>query len=406
MTFVDVAPDGPPLKAGLIGCGQRGTGTALNFLKAGPNLKVVALADVLKDHLDSCRDELAKKAQVQVADDRCLIGFDAYKKLLESDVDIVLMATPPHFRPIHFDAAVEAKKHCFIEKPVAVDAPGVRAVLATGQKAASYNLCVVTGTQRRHDRAYQETYNRVSNGAIGKIVGASCRWNSSQLWYAPKKKEWSDMEAMIRDWVNWSWLSGDHIVEQHVHNLDTILWFTGMNPVKAVGVGGRARRVTGDQFDFFSVLFTYPNETRLASMCRQIDGCANEVSEYVVGTEGYTDCKSTIFDSTGKVVWKYQEAGSDPGKTKFNPYDQEHVDFVTAIRKNQPINEAEHVAHATLTAVMGRTAAYTGQEVTWDAMMDSKEHLGPTEYAMGPVPIKAVVPVPGNGADTAKHARS
>jgi len=406
MTFVDVAPDGPPLKAGLIGCGQRGTGAAINFLKAGPNLKIVALADVLKDHLDSCRDELAKKAQVQVADDRCLIGFDAYKKLLESDVDIVLMATPPHFRPIHFDAAVEAKKHCFIEKPVAVDAPGVRSVLATGQKAASYNLCVVTGTQRRHDRAYQETYNRVSNGAIGKIVGASCRWNSSQLWYAPKKKEWSDMEAMIRDWVNWSWLSGDHIVEQHVHNLDTILWFTGMNPVKAVGVGGRDRRVTGDQFDFFSVLFTYANETRLASMCRQIDGCANEVSEYVVGTEGYTDCKSTIFDPTGKVVWKYQEAGSDPGKTKFNPYDQEHVDFVTAIRKNQPINEAEHVAHATLTAVMGRTAAYTGQEVTWDAMMDSKEHLGPTEYAMGPVPIKAVVPVPGNGADTAKHARS
>ena len=406
MTFVDVAPDGPPLKAGLIGCGQRGTGAAINFLKAGPNLKIVALADVLKDHLDSCRDELAKKAQVQVADDRCLIGFDAYKKLLESDVDIVLMATPPHFRPIHFDAAVEAKKHCFIEKPVAVDAPGVRSVLATGQKAASYNLCVVTGTQRRHDRAYQETYNRVSNGAIGKIVGASCRWNSSQLWYAPKKKEWSDMEAMIRDWVNWSWLSGDHIVEQHVHNLDTILWFTGMNPVKAVGVGGRDRRVTGDQFDFFSVLFTYANETRLASMCRQIDGCANEVSEYVVGTEGYTDCKSTIFDPTGKVVWKYQEAGSDPGKTKFNPYDQEHVDFVTAIRKNQPINEAGHVAHATLTAVMGRTAAYTGQEVTWDAMMDSKEHLGPTEYAMGPVPIKAVVPVPGNGADTAKHARS
>jgi predicted dehydrogenase len=296
---------------------------------------------------------------------------------------------------------------------VAVDAPGVRSVLATGQKAAAYNLCVVAGTQRRHDRAYRETYNSVSHGAIGKIVGASCHWNQGGTWYTPKEKEWSDMEAMIRDWVNWAWLSGDHIVEEHVHNLDTILWFTGMNPAKAVGVGGRARRVTGDQFDFFAVQFTFPDGTRLESMCRQIDGCANDVSEYVVGTEGYTNCKNTIFDPTGKAVWMYQEAGADPivniimmGKSKFDPYEQEHVDFVTAIRKNQPINEAEHVAHATLTAIMGRTAAYTGQEVTWDAIMDSEERLGPTEYAFGPVPIKAVVPVPGNGEEMAKHMRS
>ena len=407
MTFVDVAPDGPPLKAGLIGCGERGTGAAMQFVKAGPNLKIVALADVLKDHLDTCRDTLAKEAQQQIADDHCFIGFDAYKKLLDSDVDVVLMATPPHFRPIHFDAAVEAKKHCFIEKPVAVDAPGVRSILATGQKATAYNLCVVAGTQRRHDRAYQETQNRVSHGAIGKIVGASCRWNQSALWYTPKKKGWSDMEAMIRDWVNWAWLSGDHIVEQHVHNLDAVLWFTGMNPAKAVGAGGRARRVTGDQFDFFSIQYTYENNTRLASMCRQIDGCVEDISEYVVGTEGYTNCKNTIFDPTGKVVWQYQEQGADPGKSKFDPYEQEHVDFVNAIRKNQPINEAEHVAHATLTAIMGRTAAYTGQEITWDAIMDSKDHLGPTEYAMGPVPnIKAVVPVPGNGESMAQHMRS
>ena len=180
VTFVDVAPDGPPLKAGLVGCGQRGTGAALNFLKAGPNLKIVALADVLKDHMDTCRAELAQKAQMQVPDDHCFIGFDAYKKLLDSDVDIMINATPPHFRNIHFDAAVEAKKHCFLEKPVAVDPTGVRAILATGQKASAYNLSVVTGTQRRHDRAYQTTYSRIANGAIGKITGASCRWNSRQ----------------------------------------------------------------------------------------------------------------------------------------------------------------------------------------------------------------------------------
>ncbi|MDR3676362.1 MAG: Gfo/Idh/MocA family oxidoreductase [Acidobacteriota bacterium] len=406
LTFVDVAPDGPVLKAGLIGCGNRGTGAALNYLKAGPNVKIVAMADVLQDHMDSCRAELAKKAQLQVADDHCFIGFDAYKKVLDSDVDLVICATPPHFRPLHFDAAVEAKKHCFLEKPCAVDAPGIRQILATGQKAAAYNLCVVTGTQRRHDRSYQETYNRVSHGAIGQIVGAVARWNQGQLWYAPKKKEWSDMEAMIRDWVNWRWLSGDHIVEQHVHNLDTVLWFTGMNPTKVIGSGGRAHRVTGDQYDFFNLQFTYPNGGIMESMCRQIDGCANERFEYVVGTEGYTNCNNTIYDLTGKVVWKYQEAGQDPGKTKFNPYDQEHVDLVTAIRTNKPINEAEHVAHATLTAIMGRTAAYTGKEVKWDEMMDSTERLGPTEYAMGPVPVKAEVPVPGDAKDIAKHART
>ncbi|MGD1100498.1 MAG: Gfo/Idh/MocA family oxidoreductase [Terriglobia bacterium] len=404
--FVDLAPQGPVLKAGLIGCGERGTGAALNYLKAGPNLKIVALGDVLKDHMDKCRDNLVKKAQHQVADDHCFIGFDAYKKVLEADVDLVLLATPPHFRPQHFDAAVDAKKHCFLEKPCAVDAPGVRSILATGQKAAAYNLCVVTGTQRRHDRAYKTTYNRVSHGAIGQIVGACARWNGGQLWYAPKKKEWSDMEAMIRDWVNWRWLSGDHICEQHVHNLDTVLWFTGMNPTKVIGCGGRVQRVTGDQFDHFNLQFTYPNGGILESMCRQIDGCANEVSEYVVGTEGYTNCKNTIYDLTGKVVWKYQEEGQDPGKTKFNPYDQEHVNFVTAIRANQPINEAEHVAHATLAAIMGRTAAYTGKEVKWDEIMDSQERLGPTEYAMGPVPIKAEVPVPGNAANVAKNARA
>lgn len=405
LTFVDKAPDGPVLKAALIGCGNRGTGAALNFLKAGPNLKLAMLADVLPDHMEACRAQLKEKAGVTVPDDHCLLGFDAYKKVMESDVDLVMCATPPHFRPIHFDAAVDAKKHVFLEKPAAVDAPGIRSILATGQKAAAYNLCVVTGTQRRHDRAYQTTYNHIANGAIGKIVGASARWNQAQLWYAPKKKEWSDMEAMIRDWVNWRWLSGDHIVEQHVHNLDTVLWFTGMNPTKVIGSGGRVQRVTGDQYDHFNLQFTYPNGGIMESMCRQIDGCTNEVSEYVVGTEGYTNCHNTIYDLSGKPVWKYEEDGQPVTKSKVNPYDQEHVDLVTAIRSNKPINEAEHVAHATLTAIMGRTAAYTGREVMWEEIMDSNERLGPTEYAMGVVNIKAEIPAPGNAANVAKHAR-
>ena len=405
-SFRNRAPDGPLLKAGLIGCGERGTGAAQQFLKAGSNLKIVALGDVLPDRLNTCRNILTQKSKQQIGDDHCFIGFDAYKKVLETDVDVVLLATPPHFRPLHFDAAIDAKKHCFIEKPAAVDAPGVRTVLAAGQKAAAYNLCVVAGTQRRHHRAYKETYERVAHGAIGQIVGASARWNQGQNWYTPRKKKWSDMEAMLRDWPNWRWLSGDHIVEQHVHNLDTILWFTGMNPIKVVGSGGRVQRVTGDQYDFFNLQFTYSNGGILESMCRQIDGCDTDVSEYVVGTKGYTNCENTIYDLSGKVVWQYQEHGQDPGRTKSTGYELEHVDFVTAIRNNEPLNEAEHVAHSTLTAIMGRTAAYTGKVVKWDEMMDSNERLGPTEYALGPVPIKAEVPMPGNAENVAKHART
>jgi predicted dehydrogenase len=400
------APDGPVLKAGLIGCGERGTGAAEQFLKAGPHLEIVALGDVLSDRLKKCREILVRKWKQPITDGHCFIGFDAYQKVLETDVDVVLLATPPHFRPLHFDAAVDAKKHCFIEKPAGVDAPGVRTVLAAGQKAAAYNLVVVTGTQRRHDHAYKETYERVSQGAIGEIVGACARYNGGQQWYMPRQKKWSDMEAMIRDWANWRWLSGDHIVEQHVHNLDAILWFTGMNPAKVVGSGGRVQRVTGDQYDFFNLQYTYPHGEILASMCRQMDGCDDDISEYVVGTKGYTNCNNTIYDLKGKVVWKYQEAGLEPGKVRFTSYDLEHVDFVTAIRTNQPLNEAEHLAHATLAAIMGRTAAYTGKEVKWDEMMDSNERLGPTEYAMGPVPIKVEIPVPGNAANLAKNVRA
>jgi myo-inositol 2-dehydrogenase / D-chiro-inositol 1-dehydrogenase len=405
-SYINRAPDGPVLKAGLIGCGERGTGAAQQFLKAGPHLEVVALGDVLNDRLKNCRDVLAKKSKQQISDDHCFIGFDAYKKVLETDVDVVLLATPPHFRPQHFDAAVDAKKHCFLEKPCAVDAPGVRSVLASGQKAAAYNLSVVAGTQRRHHRAYKETRDRVAGGAIGQITGASARWNQGQTWYMPRKKNWSDMEGMIRDWVNWRWLSGDHIVEQHVHNLDTVLWFTGMNPTKVTGSGGRVQRVTGDQYDFFNLQFTYPNGGILESMCRQIDGCDDDISEYVVGTKGYTNCENTIYDLSGKVVWQYQERGQPPGRTRFTPYELEHVDFVTAIRANEPLNEAEHFAHATLTAIMGRTAAYTGKQVKWDEIMDSNERLGPTDYAMGPVPFKVEVPVPGDAANVGKNIRA
>jgi len=386
--LLDQAPDGPVLKAGLVGCGGRGSGAAVNFLNAGPNLQITALADVFQDRLDSARNKIKKEKGQEVANENCFIGFDAYKKLIDSGVDIVILATPPHFRPEHFQAAIDAKKHVFMEKPVAVDPAGVDSILNSAKKAEALGLSVVTGTQRRHQREYIETYKRICDGAIGEIVAARCYWNQSQLWYRERQPGWSNMEWMIRDWVNWTWLSGDHIVEQHVHNIDVINWFTGMHPVKAVGFGSRARRVTGDQYDFFSVDFEMENGMHVHSMCRQINGCTNNVSEFVVGTKGSSNCRNTIFKPDGSIAWQYDGA-------KKNPYDQEHVDLVTSIRTEKPINEARNTAHSCLVAIMGRISAYTGLQTTWDEMIASKLRLGPTEYVMGNIPMVIDIPVPG-----------
>ena len=397
-----MAPDGAVLKAGLIGCGGRGSGAGLNFLQSGPNLELVALADVFEDRLEGCRNILREKkkgghrltrsdAKVEIPDEKCFLGFDAYKKVLEEDVDIVILATPPHFRPEHFEAAIAARKHVFMEKPVAVDPAGVRSIMKTAERADALGLSVVTGTQRRHQKTYIETYNRIMEGAIGDIASARCYWNTNQLWYRDRDRHWSDMEYMIRDWVNWTWLSGDHIVEQHVHNIDVINWFTNSHPVKAVGMGARMRRVTGDQYDFFDIDFAMENGVHVHSMCRQINGCANSVSEFVMGTHGSSNCKDTIFDLDGNVVWNYEEADQDN-----SPYVQEHVDLVTTIRGGGHINEATNTAISTLVGVMGRISAYTGQEVTWDELIQSDERLGPNEYALGPVPLQAMVPIPGS----------
>jgi myo-inositol 2-dehydrogenase/D-chiro-inositol 1-dehydrogenase len=398
--LLDQAPDGEVIRAGVIGCGGRGTGAAQNFLSAGPNLQIVALADVFQDRIDNCRKELKDNKGVEVPDDKCFVGFDAYKKVLEQDVNYVIIATPPFFRPEQFKAAVEAKKNIFFEKPVAVDPVGIRTIMSAGKQAEAFGLSVVTGTQRRHQRDYIETYKMVMGGAIGKIVAANAYWNQSQLWYRDRMPEWSDMEFMIRDWVNWRWLSGDHIVEQHIHNLDVINWFTGKYPISAVGMGSRQRRVTGDQYDNFDVDYIYDGEVHLHSMCRQINGCANNTSEYIRGTKGYTNCWNTIWNPDGTVMWKYDEylldENGQPTETvKVDPYVQEHIDLITAIRTNKPVNEAERIAKTNLMAIMGRESAYTGKETRWDEMMTSELQLGPKEIAMGKVDMEVVVPVPG-----------
>lgn len=383
------APDGPVLKAGLVGCGGRGRGAAANFLDAGANLQITALADVFQDRIDEARKILKARGQ-EIPDSRCFVGFDACKKLLDSGVDIMLNATPPHFRPEHFAAAVAAKKHVFLEKPIAVDPVGSRSVLETAKKAKALGLCVMTGTQMRHDNARIETRKRVLDGAIGDILAVRAFRNQGALWYRERQPEWSDMEYMIRDWVNWIWLSGDHIVEQHIHHLDQVNWFMNAHPVKAVGMGGRARRPTGDQYDFFSTDYQFENGVHMHSTIRQLSGCANVREEILVGTKGICLLEGKILDHAGKLIWQYEGQ-------KNNAIVQEHVDLVTAIRTGKPVNTAEETAVSTLVAIMGRDTAYTGKEVTWKELTESNARLGPTEYAMGPLNIKAVIPVPGSG---------
>lgn len=396
--LLDKAPDGKKLRAGLVGCGNRGTGAALNFLAAGYGLELVALADVFEDKVWDSRNKLLKQ-RVEVPQKNCFWGFDAYKSLLEVDLDVVILATPPHFRPAHFDACVQAKKHVFLEKPVAVDPVGARQVIATAKKAESMGLTVITGTQRRHQRDYLETYRQIASGAIGELVSAKAYWMQSHVWFRTREEGWSDMEYMLRNWNNFCWLCGDHILDTHVHNIDIINWFMGKHPESAVGFGGRHRRLTGDQYDFFSIDFDFGKGVFSHSFSRQMDGCANALGEHIVGTEGYTNCKNTIYNPDGSVKWTYDypknRDGRSTGVVKVSPYVQEHIHLVTAIRTNQPVVEAERTAVSTLTAIMGRTAAYTGQKVTWEDMMNSTERLGPKEYKMGPVDMEFPVPVPG-----------
>jgi predicted dehydrogenase len=392
------APDGKKLRAGLVGCGNRGTGAALNFIDAGPNLEIVALADVFPDKVEDCRNKL-RQYKIEVPESNCFTGFDGYKRLLEVDLDVVLLATPPKFRPEHLKASIEAKKHVFMEKPACVDPVGARSIMATSKKAEAMGLTIITGTQRRHQLDYIETYKQVANGAIGEITSARAFWMQSHVWFRTREEGWSDMEYMLRNWNNFCWLCGDHILDTHVHNIDVINWFVGRQPESAIGFGGRARRLTGDQYDFFSIDFDFGKGLFSHSFSRQIDGCANAMGEFIMGTEGYTNCLNTVYNPDGSVKWEYQYPKDSNGKptntVKVSPYVQEHIHLVTAIRTNKPVQEAERTAISTLTAIMGRTAAYTGRKVTWEEMMTSPEILGPEVMEMGPVSQEFLTPIPG-----------
>ncbi|MHC4265612.1 MAG: Gfo/Idh/MocA family oxidoreductase [Planctomycetota bacterium] len=367
------------LRVGVIGCGGRGTGAAMDCVNSSPNVEIVAMADLFKDRLDSSLAELSRNVddKVSVTNDTSFTGFGAYEKVIACDVDMVILACPPHFRPKHLAAAIEAGKHVFMEKPVAVDPVGIRSIIASSDLAKEKGLAIVAGTQRRHQNHYREILKRIHNGDIGEIVSGQCYWNGGG-WDGPegKPENMSDMEYQVRYWFHFTWLAGDEIVEQHVHNIDVMNWAIGSHPIQALGMGGRqVRGGDGSIYDHFAVEFEYPNGQRVMSMCRHMDGCTEDVSERVIGTKGiaYTDGSVGLIE--GPNAYKF-DGDSD------NPYVTEHTDLIASIRSNQPLNEGHQVAESTLTAIMGRISAYTGRAISWDWVMNaSKLDLSPPEYS-------------------------
>lgn len=374
------------LKIGLIGCGGRGFGAVKDNLDGNENVVVVALADVFEDRLKDCREKLEKMKKhpkyakkIDISDEYCFVGLDAYKKILQTDIDIVIHATPPFCRPQHIEAAVEAGKHIFTEKPIAVDPVGVKRFMKAVEKAKEKGLCFATGTQRRSSNAYRETVKKIQDGAIGEIIAARVYWNGSLPFCHERKPGWSDLEYRLRNWYNQIWTCGDNIVEQHIHNIDIINWIMGTHPVKVVASGGRAWKPReekyGDLWDHFECDFEYPNGVHMFSFSRHWNNSKEDVFEEVFGTKGKSRC-------------------NDMGKDTENPYIQEHIDLVRAIRNEIPyLNTGMETAESTMTAIMGRISAYTGQEVTWDDVMNSNLSIVPEEldwnkpYPIGPIPV-------------------
>ncbi len=350
------------MRVGVVGCGGRGSGAARNCVESSPGVKIVALADVFEDRLQGL------KSQFKVPNDRCFVGLNAYKKLMAlDDINLVILGTPPGFRPKQFAEAIRRGKNVFMEKPVATCPTGIKMVIETSEKASEKGLAVVAGTQRRHQPAYVETMKRIHRGAIGDLVSAQCYWNMGSLWVDRAKTnwenyksgKWSDVEWQIRNWLFIKWLSGDHICEQHVHNIDIINWAFDELPEQVHGLGGRQYRTEpqyGNIFDHFGVEFFYPNDVRTISMCRQIDGTAGNVSERVVGTKGMA-----YMDSSGNCKIEGENAWAYNGPTP-NPYVQEHTDLIKSIRSGNPLNEGKRVAESTLCAIMGRESAYSRQQ--------------------------------------------
>ncbi len=373
------------IKVGLVGTGGRGTGAAVNAVESALGVEIVAMGDLFEDRLARSRKDLSEKlgAAYKVTDNTAFVGWDAYKQVIDSDVNYVILAAPPGFRPMHVKYAVEKGKHLFIEKPVAVDPVGVRSIMASSDLAKQKGLGIVAGTQRRHDPKYIAAMERIHNGAMGEVLAGQVYWNQGGLWNHDRKPEWTDMEWQVRNWLYFTWLSGDHIVEQHVHNIDVANWALQSHPIRANGVGGRQVRTDpkyGHIYDHFAVELEYPNGARILSMCRQQDGTTRFVGEYFIGTLGTSDGNTWI---RGQNAWRYE------GQT-VNPYVQEHTDLIESIRAGKPLNEGHQIAESVLSAILAREAAYTGQAITWDEILNSDQDLSPKTLAFGEMPVPPV----------------
>lgn len=383
------------LRVGLVGCGGRGTGAAKQALRADPKVKLVAMCDVFSDRLQESLGNLKNigdiAAKIDVTPDRCFTDFDGYQKLLNCGVDVVLLCTPPGFRPIHLRAAIDAGKHVFCEKPVAVDAPGVRSVIETSRLAREKNLSLCSGFCYRYDLAKRETVKRIHDKMIGDVVAMHITYLTGPLWFRKSRAACnSDMEYQMRNWYYYTWLSGDFIVEQHCHNMDKAAWVLGEFPVSCSGVGGRQVRTDpkyGHIYDHFSVAFEYKSGVRLFSTCRQMAKCDGDVNDHVIGTKGSAELMAHTVSPTGGTEWSHEKDVKDM-------YQVEHDELFAGIRSGKLINDGEAAAYSTLMSLLGREAAYTGKKISWKQMLASKKSLAPKEYAWGANPVGGV-PMPG-----------
>lgn len=383
------------IKIALIGCGGRGTGAATQAMMSKQNVRIVAMVDAFRDVLDNSYKELTSdetaeslggqdklKAKINVPEENKFTGFDGYLKAIPL-ADVVILATPPGFRPIHFEEAIKQGKHVFMEKPVATDPAGVQKVLAAAEIAKQKKLNVVVGLQRHYQDSYRELYKR--KDMIGDITSAQAWWNNDGVWVRPRKYNQTEMEYQMRNWYYFNWLCGDHINEQHIHNIDVINWFKGGYPVKAQGMGGRQVRKGrdhGEIFDHHYVEFTYADGSILNSQCRHIPGTMSKVDELLIGTKGKIHANdANIIDYKGKVLYQFDKKGER------NPYQTEHDELFAAIAKGEyKYADAENGAKSTMTSILGRMATYSGQVIDWDKAINSGIDIHPKVYDWNALP--------------------
>jgi len=391
------AANSDTLKVGLVGCGGRGSGAALNALMADENVVLTALGDAFKDRIDGCLKNLGKNAKVgarvRVQPDHCFVGLDAYRKVIDSGVDVVLLASPPGFRPEHLKAAVAAGKHIFTEKPMATDAPGVRAVQAAAEEARRRRLSLVSGFCWRYNLAERAGFQQVHDGAVGEVRTVYSTYNTGTLWSRPRQPGWTDLEYQVRNWYYYTWLSGDHLVEQAVHSIDKMIWaMKDEPPARATAHGGRQVRVEpdfGHIYDHFAVVYEWASGAKGFLFCRQQDNCSNDNSDTILGARGVARVLGFRGppEIKGEKNWRYEGPRPDM-------YQVEHNELFASIRAGRPMNDGTWMTNTTLMAIMGRMAAYTGQTITWEQALNSKENLAPALDWNGKLPTPPVA-MPG-----------